>query len=163
MDNQNTSTPHGSNTTKLAITAVALVLIILLVAWFVKDRGNSDLQAPEMSPGTQPTENSTTPAVRRYSDGTYTQSGSYVSPAGVENIDITLVIKDDVVVSGTFQGFGTNPTTQFMQGKFRDGFNEAVTGKSIDELNLTVVNGSSLTPKGFMEALQKIKAESNNS
>jgi hypothetical protein len=46
-----------------------------------------------------------------------------------------------------------------MQGKFKEGFEEAVVGKPLDEIALTVVNGSSLTPKGFMDALTKVKLE----
>ncbi|KXK09170.1 MAG: hypothetical protein UZ21_OP11001000228 [Microgenomates bacterium OLB22] len=46
-----------------------------------------------------------------------------------------------------------------MQGLFAEGYKTQVVGKSIDELKLDVVNGSSLTPKGFEDALQKIKTE----
>ncbi len=34
-----------------------------------------------------------------------------------------------------------------------------VVGKKIDEVQLTKVAGSSLTPKGFMDALEKVKTE----
>ena len=46
-----------------------------------------------------------------------------------------------------------------MQGNFKAGFSELVVGKPVDQVSLSVVNGSSLTPKGFMDALAKIKAE----
>jgi hypothetical protein len=37
-----------------------------------------------------------------------------------------------------------------------------VVGKNISELQLTKVSGSSLTPQGFMDALEKIKAEAQS-
>lgn len=96
---------------------------------------------------------------RKYKDGTYTAIGGYISPAGEETVEITLVVKNDVVISGTSVTKATNPVSVKLQNLFKDGFNEVVAGKSIDELSLTVVNGSSLTPKGFMDALMKIKEQ----
>lgn len=96
---------------------------------------------------------------KKYKDGTYHAVGDYSSPAGGESIDITLVIKNDTVVSASFIGTATNPASVKNQELFKKGFDQYVVGKSIDSLKLQVVNGSSLTPKGFMDALKKIKAE----
>lgn len=94
-----------------------------------------------------------------YKDGTYSAVGVYRSPAGGEQVDVTLTLKDGVVTDATFQGEATNPKSVMLQGKFGEGFKEEVVGKNIDELSLSVVNGSSLTPLGFMDAVEKIKAE----
>ncbi|OGK19379.1 hypothetical protein A3D80_00610 [Candidatus Roizmanbacteria bacterium RIFCSPHIGHO2_02_FULL_40_13b] len=94
-----------------------------------------------------------------YKNGTYEAKGGYVSPNGPEQIDITMTLKDDIVASAQFTGLGTHTTTKRMQGLFKAGFSEKVVGKPIDSIALTVVNGSSLTPKGFMDALEKIKAQ----
>lgn len=94
-----------------------------------------------------------------YKDGTYEGTGHYTSPAQQEEVDISITLKDGVVTDATFTGHGTNPTTKKMQGLFTEGFKEEVVGKPIDEINLNVVNGSSLTPKGFMDALQQVKQE----
>jgi uncharacterized protein with FMN-binding domain len=96
---------------------------------------------------------------RKYKDGTYSAVGNYSSPAGREEVDITLTIKNDVVVSATFVVTASNPGSIKNQELFKQGFDQYVVGKSIDSLKLQVVNGSSLTPKGFMDALQKIKTE----
>ncbi len=96
---------------------------------------------------------------RTYKDGTYAATGQYSSPAGQEEVAITLDIKDDVVVSASFVGKATNPGSVKNQSLFKEGFNQYVVGKSVDSLKLQVVNGSSLTPKGFMDALVKIKAQ----
>jgi NifU-like protein involved in Fe-S cluster formation len=94
-----------------------------------------------------------------YKNGAYSADGTYRSPAGGESVSITLTLKDDVITDATFVGHTTSPKSERYQGLFADGFKEYVVGKSIDELSLTVVNGSSLTGAGFMDAVAKIKAE----
>ena len=96
-----------------------------------------------------------------YKDGTYSATGNYTSPAGAEEVAITITLKDDVITAAEFDGKATHPTSRKMQDKFDAGFQEVVVGKAIDGLSLTVVNGSSLAPKGFMSALEKVKAEAN--
>lgn len=89
----------------------------------------------------------------------YSADGNYQSPAGMETVHVALTLKDDVITDATFSGDGTNPRTKVMQGNFAAGFKEVVVGKPIDQLSVGVVNGSSLTGKGFMDAVAKIKAE----
>lgn len=96
---------------------------------------------------------------KKYRDGTYSAAGNYVSPAGPEEVQISLTLKDDIIVQATFQSSPQNPKSAMYQQLFADGFKEVVAGKSIDSLSLTVVNGSSLTPKGFMNALHKIQVQ----
>ncbi|HRN70635.1 MAG TPA: hypothetical protein PLS49_05630 [Candidatus Woesebacteria bacterium] len=97
----------------------------------------------------------------QYTDGTYEATGNYTSPAQQEEVDIVITLENGAVTDAQFTGKATNPTSMKMQGLFSEGFQEEVIGKRIDDINLTVVNGSSLTPKGFMDALQKIKEESS--
>ena len=79
-------------------------------------------------------------------------------------MDVTLTLESDGTISdATFVGNSRTPRSITMQGQFAAGFKEQVLGKSIDELSLSVVNGSSLTPKGFMDAVTKIKAEASAS
>lgn len=94
-----------------------------------------------------------------YKDGTYQATGKYASPAGMETVNISLTLTGDTVTAATFKGDATNPGSINWQGKFSEGFSQAVVGKDIDSLSLSIVNGSSLTPKGFADALVKIKAE----
>ncbi len=98
-----------------------------------------------------------------YKDGTYEATGNYTSPAQKEEINVSLTLKDGIVTAATFEGKGVNEVTKKMQGKFKEGFSEEVVGKSLDEIALTVVNGSSLTPKGFMDAVEKVKVEAQQS
>jgi uncharacterized protein with FMN-binding domain len=154
-ENQSTTPTNSSSRTVFIILAIAV--IIALIAWAIKNKQPADTtQSPDTN-----TQSQNPPAVvtKKYEDGTYTATGNYVSPAGTEEVVITLVLKDDVVTSATFEGKAVHPTSKFVQGKFSEGFTQAVVGKNIEELNLTVVNGSSLTPKGFMDALAKIKVD----
>lgn len=98
-------------------------------------------------------------AAGAYEDGTYAATGNYVSPAGPEEMDISLTLEDGVITDATFVGKAEHPTSVKMQTNFSEGFAAEVVGRPIDELSLTVVNGSSLAPKGFMDAVSKIQAE----
>lgn len=95
----------------------------------------------------------------KYADGTYTASGEYVSPAGTESVTVTLTLKDSVVTEVSSTDSAENPKSQYFQKQFADGIASAVVGKPIGSVALTVVNGASLTSKGFMDALEKIKGE----
>ncbi len=96
---------------------------------------------------------------KKYADGTYVAQGTYRSPAGTETVDVTLVLKDDLVAEVRFSASSPSPKSQMFQKKFSEGIEQAVVGTSIDSLALSVVNGSSLTPIGFMDALAKIKLQ----
>ncbi len=98
-------------------------------------------------------------ATQIYTDGTFSATGGYRSPAGPETIEVSLTLKDDVITDATVIGDATHTKSMMMQGKFIAGFKQEVVGKSIDSLSLGVVNGSSLTPLGFMDAVAKIKVE----
>lgn len=91
-----------------------------------------------------------------YKDGTYSAKGSYNSPAGAEEIDVTLVLKDDVVTDVTVKSLATVDASKNWQGKFISGVKSAVVGKKLSEVTLTKVSGSSLTPKGWNDAVAKI-------
>ncbi len=98
-------------------------------------------------------------AKNMYRDGTFGAEGVYASPAGGESVHVSLTIKDNTVTDATFSGDATHPKSMKMQEAFGAGFMEQVVGKSLDEVSVGVVNGSSLTGIGFMDAVKKIKAE----
>ena len=107
------------------------------------------------------TETSVTPApvAAMYKDGTYTATGEYKAPSGVEVITVSLTLKDDMIVDSTVTGTPVNPGSKMNQGKFLSGYKAMITGKSIDEVKLTNVSGSSLTPIGWNAAVETIKAQ----
>jgi hypothetical protein len=94
---------------------------------------------------------------RSYKDGTYSAQGSYNSPGGPETVDVSLTLKSGSVTDSTVTTSGNSPTGKHYQSMFIDGYKSLVTGKSIDDINLSKVSGSSLTSEGFDNAVAKIK------
>ncbi len=141
------------------------VVVLALIGFAVMKFGSNNAPTMNTAPNdqTQPTVTVEVIKKSKYSDGTYKAIGNYTSPAQQEEIEITLTLEDDVVTNAVFTGKATHEKSKAMQALFSEGFNEQVVGKSIDSIALTVVNGSSLTPKGFMDALQKIKTEAAQS
>jgi len=92
-----------------------------------------------------------------YTDGTYTSVGNYISPGGEEQIKVVLDLRDGIVIDVQLDPLAERPTSVFFQRRFESAYKELVVGKSIDEVSLDVVAGSSLTPIGFNDALQKIR------
>ncbi|MCO4237842.1 FMN-binding protein [Pseudarthrobacter raffinosi] len=94
-----------------------------------------------------------------YQDGTYSADGTYVSPNGTETVGVELTLAAGTVTAVNITQHHSNPNTRKFQGEFAGGIAAQVVGKSIDELNVSKVAGSSLTSGGFNQALDKIKAE----
>lgn len=136
---------------KKSKTILGSILIVLLGFGIWKISKDTDTVAPQQDKKVFVAKNG-------YKDGTYTQTGSYVSPAGPEDVDVTLTLKSNVITDVSFLGKAKNQGSVFNQTNFTAGFKELVIGKNLDEVSLTVVNGASLTPKGFNNAIEKIKA-----
>ena len=98
----------------------------------------------------------TTLAGEEIADGTYEAKGEYTSPAGKETIDVKLTIKGGLIESAEMTPNAVNPGSVKFQGIFKENFKAQVVGKKISEIKLDKVSGSSLTPKGFNDAIQKI-------
>jgi uncharacterized protein with FMN-binding domain len=94
-----------------------------------------------------------------YADGTYTEDGEYISPAGPSEVTVEITLKDDTVTAVTVTPLQTDPTAKGFQTKFADGVADVIVGHDIDTLDVSRVGGSSLTSGGFNDALAKIKAE----
>lgn len=118
----------------------------------------SPVQTPPVIPPVTPPKPNPTTFV--YKNGTYSADGNYFSPGGSETIVVQVTLKDDVIVEAVVQA--NNPsggTAERYQKIFIDNFKQFVVGKKIETIGLSKVSGSSLTPKGFNDALSKIKAE----
>ena len=98
--------------------------------------------------------------VNDYESGTYSELGAYQSPAMPENIKVDLTLENDVIAALTVTPLTEHETSINFQTLFSQGINQLVVGKNIDEIErFTAVNGSSLTPVGFQQALEAIKAK----
>ncbi len=147
----------SSNTGKILGVGAAVVVVGALAISALRK------PEPQAPPNQQPiTEPTPSPVATAYKDGTYTADGAYRSPAGEESISTSITLENGVITASTFTGRAVNPVSTRLQKAFSEGFTSEVVGKRIDEVELTVVNGSSLTPKGFMDALAKIQAEARS-
>lgn len=161
MENEMTSQPQ-SKSKMLPITITIAVVAIVIIAVAALTMGNNTNQTAEAPTPTQTEamENTTEEAmIPAYKDGEYEAVGMYTSPGGEESIDVTLTLVEGVVTEATVESNATRPISKQMQEAFIGGFREQVIGKNIDEINLTKVSTSSLAPKGFNDALEKIKAQ----
>lgn len=144
---------------QIVIIGAALVVMAVIGYFFL---GTAPAQQVTENTNTNVNENTTANAnvnVSSYKNGTFTQKGVYNSPAGSESVTVTVTLENDVITAATFKGDAVNKASINNQGKFAAEFSGVVVGKPVDSIALTVVNGSSLTPKGFMDALSKIKSE----
>lgn len=149
---------------------IAIVgLIVIIVVGVVVAQGlnkpqsatqNATQQTAEQTQNTTAeTPNNAMVKESAYKDGTYTAVGNYTSPGGPEELGVTLTIANGVVTDSTVEVKATRPMSKTKQTDFAEHYKEQVVGKNIDEITLTKVSGSSLSPKGFNDAVEKIKTE----
>ncbi len=125
------------------------------------NRGDTDaapiVAQPETSqPETAPVEE----GAGMYKDGTYSAAGTYTSPAGPESIGVTLTVENDIVTDAAIVSNAVSPGSKKWQGEFIGGYKTLVVGKSLEDLAIvSAVSGSSLTPKGFNDAVVQIRAQ----
>src|SRR3989338_1365326 len=91
-------------------------------------------------------------------DGTYTESVTYNYHSGSETVEMTVVVKNDIIEGvNIVPGPNAHNVTQKIVAGFTDALPDLVLGKKIDELDLPKnVGGSSLTTaafKGYVERL----------
>lgn len=93
-------------------------------------------------------------------NGTYSAQGVYESPGGTDTISVSLTLEDGTITAVDVEPVGNLDETSLQYiGQFSAGVDDQVVGVDLSELgDLTFVNGSSLTPSGFNEAVKEIKA-----
>lgn len=94
-----------------------------------------------------------------YKDGTYSADGNYKSPNGTETVGVQLTLANGTVSAVEITEHPSNPNTRKFQGQFAGGIADQVVGKSLDEIEVSKVAGSSLTSGGFNQAVEAIKAQ----
>lgn len=94
-----------------------------------------------------------------YTDGTYTEDGSYLSPAGEQTVTVKVTLASDTVTAISVTPHAVDPTAKRYQAMFVDGVAAIVVGKDIDSLQVSRVAGSSLTSGGFNKAIAAIEAD----
>jgi len=162
VDNSTASTKTSSS--KIYWIAGVVVIAVGLI-WYVMSPKASTMDADgdESTPVAQTTDNSSAPSSATYKDGTYTAQGDYSTHVGPEEITITLTLKDNVITDTQFSSVPNAPMSARYQGMFVDNYKQFVIGKNVNTVHLGKVSGSSLTPIGFNDALEKIKLQAINS
>lgn len=120
--------------------------------------------APGQATGTQETPAAPSAAAGSagYKDGSYSADGNYVSPNGTETVGVTLTLAGGTVSDVQITQHPSNPNTRKFQGEFAGGIQSQVVGKSLEEIKVSKVAGSSLTSGGFNQAVEKIKVDATS-
>ena len=112
---------------------------------------------PTTSPS-QPTPEETADTVTTdYTDGEYSATGWYGGLPSHQ--DVTLTIVDDTVTAVEITTPAEDETSLGYQERFADALPDAIIGRTIDELDIDKLAGSSGCSEGFMDALAKIKGQ----
>ncbi len=117
---------------------------------------SSSAAARSSSPTASGTNGSSTST---YTDGTYHEDGSYLSPAGQQTVTVKVTLTGDRITAVTVTPRATDPTAKEYQAMFVQGISGLVIGKDIDQLSVSRVAGSSLTSGGFNKAIDAIKTD----
>jgi len=146
-------------TTLIIIVMIGIVTTaVVIVRNQSKGTTTSDSGQTE-SPQNQTSNDSANNANEAYIDGTYTETGNYITPGGRETIKVTVTLANDIITEASVTGDATSGESKEHQSDFIGGFKKLVVGKDIDEVSLSRVAGSSLTSNGFNTALKLIKAD----
>lgn len=175
MDEYPSQTNSKSTISKILIPLAGVVIIIGIVAFIARDGQNKDDSLIAENPAnrngipgtsdevtTNKNQDETINTGADYKNGTYTATGNYISPGGAEELGVAITIVDNVITAADVESRAKRPNSVRYQGIFVSNYKPLVVGKRIDEVELTTVSGSSLSPKGFNEALSEIKKQARS-
>lgn len=137
-------------------TVVFFIVVILVIATIFYQNNSKTTVITEDA---KPPETTTPATAISYKDGTYSADGTYLTPDNEEKIGVTITLKDNLVTSAEVEEKGILATSKNFQEDFIANFKPMVIGKNINEIKLNKISGSSLTPKGFNDAINKIKEQ----
>jgi uncharacterized protein with FMN-binding domain len=179
MDESQSETPKSGNNKNILVMAIVGIIVIALVLgggyYFLnmnKTQDNEVVESQAQSPAGE--ENMTKeegasgqgvtgePQTSNYKDGTYSAEGKYAVHAGEEQIGVKITIKNGAITDVVVIQEAKLPMSKTMQADFAANFKPMVMGKNIDTLVLGKVSGSSLTPLGFNDAVNQIKAQAKS-
>lgn len=157
------------NTVKRISILIAALLPVVVLGFFVMKKDAPSVAAPAAPVATTPSATATpTPApvvdttslvAFGYKDGTYNANVSYQSPGGPNGLGVSVTLVSDIITDVSITEGANDPISQKFQDQFAEGYKVLVVGKSIDDVQLGKISGSSLTPKAFNDALNAIKTQ----
>lgn len=140
---------------KITATAVLSAALTVTGGWV----GTSAAQATSDSSSTSGISSAPRQNVR-YADGTYTARGWYGSLPS--SITVTVTLARGVITRVGVQTHATDPTSLDYQRRFAAAVPRVVVGRPVGEVRVGRLAGSSGTPNGFNDALEKIKRQASN-
>ena len=145
-----------NNNTTLAVAGLVALGLVGIVSYKLMNSSTPkvDVMVSE--------DKKTVEVTQAFKDGTYTKTGNYVSPGGPEQIEVTITLMDGKITAASVKPMATLAGSINFQNKFKEGFKEIVIGKNITEVNLDKISGSSLTPKGFNDAIKQVIEEAKS-
>jgi uncharacterized protein with FMN-binding domain len=146
-----------------AITALIIIVLVGVVASAVII---INMQPQNNQPDTSTQDatqiDSSDPVVMgNYKDGTYQATGSYSTPGGRESINLRVTLKGGVITATSLVQNARDGESKFYQNAFDGSYKDLVVSKSVDQVSLSRVAGSSLTSNGFNQALDQIKEDAS--
>jgi uncharacterized protein with FMN-binding domain len=145
---------------RVAVATATSALVAAIAAGCSSGAGD-DGTAPAAPSSATPATTTTRPSAgsSRYRDGGYEARGRY---GGLpSNIDVALTLRDDRITDVQVTANATDPTSLDYQERFADAVPDVVVGRPIDEVRVSRLAGSSGTPDGFNEAIEKIKDQAS--
>jgi uncharacterized protein with FMN-binding domain len=137
--------------------ATAMSVSVAAIAAGCSGGTSDDGPAPAAPSSTTPATTTTRPSAgsSRYRDGDYEAKGWY---GGLpSNIDVAITLRADRITDVQVTANATDPTSLDYQERFTEAVPDVVVGRPIDEVRVSRLAGSSGTPDGFNEAIEKIK------
>jgi uncharacterized protein with FMN-binding domain len=167
-ENTSSSSENAKSSKNWLWIGIAVFVLIVLVAgggYFYINNQKSKIMVERQLPSTVPEQNSQTMPTSQtsnYKDGTYSAEGKYTVHAGDEQIGVKITLKNGLVTDVVVIQEAKLPMSKTMQADFAANYKPMVIGKNIDTLVLGKVSGSSLTPLGFNDAVEQIKAQAKS-
>ncbi|MEH3089728.1 MAG: FMN-binding protein [Microbacterium arborescens] len=154
-----TAVPRSLRVTAAAASVAGLALLAGCSGQAEAEQPAADATPSSAATGSTGSTGSTETAGGTYKDGSYTAEGTYQTPEGPETITVTLTVAADAVTDVTVTGEPTRRESKQYQGQFIGGIKDAVVGKSLDDVKVDRVAGSSLTSGGFNAAVEEIRTD----
>lgn len=163
MEGQVQNSQDSSKGNFVVPTVIAALIVFAVIGFYYYriSNTNTSIQPGKMMQN----QNRMGPAMMqsvKYKNGTYSMTGNYVSPGGPREIGVKITLTDNGITEVEVIPTATDATSKRFQTEFVENFKPMVVGKNIDEVVLAKVSGSSLTPKGFNDAIEKIKVEAQS-
>ena len=160
---ENSKTPNKAIIAVVVIALLAVATTAVIILTNNQNATDSSSNVASDLPTTSPSEGTTgSPSSGTLKDGTYSATGSYQTPGGQESIGVKVTLAGGVITDAEVTKQGKTGEAQEYQSDFVAGFKSQVVGKKASEVSLSRVAGSSLTSRGFNDALDDIQKQAQS-